>query len=250
MIRGCRIESIGVKIPDRKVTTSDITSRLKLPYPLKLELITGINSRRFCNEKEDSLSLATEAAIDCLNHSRYNYEEIEMIISCSISKYVNGLNHFYEPPLSLLIKEKIGNKTAINFDISNACAGMITGLHIARNFISGGRVKNCMVVSGEYISSLCMNAVKNIDSPRSGELASLTLGDAGAAIILTETTTPGDAISISGIVTLSRYSKLCNGFQSINQPGGFMTTRMKEMHDVSIASPDSKTFNSNGGKKF
>ncbi len=234
MITGCRIESIGVKLPDKKITTSEITSRLKLSKPLKLELLTGIHSRRVCNENEDSLTLATEAANDCLNHSNFKCEEIEMIISCSISKYVNGLNHFYEPPLSLLIKERIGNRNALNFDISNACAGMITGLHIARNFITRGRVKNCMVVSGEYITSLCMNAVMNMDSPRHRELASLTVGDAGAAILLTGCNTMDDAISVCKIVTLSRYSNLCTGYQSTKQPGGVMNTRMKEIHDVSI----------------
>jgi 3-oxoacyl-[acyl-carrier-protein] synthase-3 len=157
-----------------------------------------------------------------------------MIISCSISKYVNGLNHYYEPSLSLLIKEGIGNKNAINFDISNACAGMITGVHIARSFISQGIVRNCLVVSGEYISSLSENAVNNIFSISSSEFASLTLGDAGAAVILTTATTPGEAISVSEIFTLSRYCNLCTAYQNIKKPGGTMTTKMKEIHDVSI----------------
>jgi 3-oxoacyl-[acyl-carrier-protein] synthase-3 len=134
----------------------------------------------------------------------------------------------------LFIKERIGNKNALNFDISNACAGMISGLHIAKNFISRGSVKNCMVVSGEYITSLSKNAVENIDTPLNTELASLTVGDAGAAIILTDTSTLDDAISVSEIVTLSRYSNLCTAYQSIKQPGGIMKTRMKEIHDVSI----------------
>lgn len=234
MINGCRIESIGVKLPDKKVSSLEITSQLKLSKPIKLELLTGIYNRRVCNHKEDSLTLATEAVNDCLNHSQYKNEDIEMIISCSISKYINGLNHYYEPPLSLLIKDRIGNKNAINFDISNACAGMITGLHIARNFISLGRVKNCLVVSGEYITSLCKNAILNIDNSRNGELASLTVGDAGAAIILSATNKLDDYISVSDIVTLSRYSNLCTGYQSIKQPGGIMNTKMKEIHDVSI----------------
>jgi 3-oxoacyl-[acyl-carrier-protein] synthase III len=234
MIAGCKIESVGVKLPDKKVASSELTNQLRLSKPLKLELLTGIYSRRVCSEKEDSLTLAAEAAIDCLRHSKYNPEDIEMIISCSISKYINGLNHFYEPPLSLLIKERIGNKNAQNFDISNACAGMITGLHIARNFISRGIVKNCMVVSGEYITSLCSNAVRNIDSHSSTELASLTVGDAGAAVILTCTTDQADVISVSEILTISRYSNLCTGYQNIKNPGGLMNTRMKEIHDVSI----------------
>ncbi len=234
MITGCKIESIGVRLPDKKVTTSEITGKLKLNDPLKLELLTGIYSRRVCSDKEDSLTLATEAAKDCLNHSKYCPEDIEMIISCSISKYVNGLNHCYEPALSLLIKEGIGNRNAFNFDISNACAGMITGVHIARNFISAGTIKNCLIVSGEYITSLCMNAVRNIDTPLNTELASLTVGDAGAAVILTNTNNPEEGISVSELVTLSRYSNLCTGYQSIDHPGGIMNTRMKKIHDVSI----------------
>ncbi len=234
MIAGCKIESIGVKLPEKKVTTSEITGQLKLLKPLKFELLTGIYSRRVCSDKEDSLTLAIDAANDCLNHSKYNPEDIEMIISCSISKYVNGLNHCYEPPLSLIIKERIGIKNALNFDISNACAGMITGVHIAKNFISRGSVKNCMVVSGEYITSLSKNAIKNIDSTLNTELASLTVGDAGAAVILTNTATMDDTISVSEMVTLSRYSNLCTAFQSTKQPGGVMNTRMKEIHDVSI----------------
>jgi 3-oxoacyl-[acyl-carrier-protein] synthase-3 len=234
MINGCSIESVGVKLPDKKVTSSEITDQLKLFRPLKFELLTGIYSRRVCSDTEDSLTLAVDAAHDCLGHSRYRPEDIEMIISCSISKYVDGLNHCYEPPLSSLIKERIGNKNALNFDISNACAGMITGVHIAKNHISLGSVKNCLVVSGEYITSLSMNAVKNIDSPKNSEIASLTVGDAGAAVILTNTSSLEDAISVSEIVTLSRYSNLCTAYQSIKQPGGIMNTRMKEIHDVSI----------------
>jgi len=234
MIFGCKIESIGVKLPAKKVTSSEITDQLKLLKPLKFELLTGIYSRRVCSEKEDSLTLAIEAANDSLSHSKCKPEDIEMIISCSISKYVNGLNHCYEPSLSLLIKDGIGNKNALNFDISNACAGMITGVHIAKNFITRGTVNNCLVVSGEYITSLCTNALRHIDSPLNTELASLTVGDAGAAVILTNTTTLLDAISVSEIVTLSRYSNLCTAYQSIKQPGGVMNTQMKEIHDVSI----------------
>ncbi len=234
MIAGCKIESIGVKLPEKKVKSSEITDQLKLLKPLKFEFLTGIYSRRVCSDKEDSLTLAIDAANDALSHSRIKPEDIEMIISCSISKYVNGLNHCYEPSLSLLIKEGIGNKNALNFDISNACAGMITGVHIARNFISQGTIKNCLVVSGEYITSLSANAVSNIYSSFSNEFASLTLGDAGAAVILTNTTIPDDAISVSEILTLSRYSNLCTAYQSTKKPGGTMNTKMKEIHDVSI----------------
>ena len=41
-----------------------------------------------------------------------------------------------------------------------------------------------MVVSGEYISQLGQNAAQHIRNIMSSELASLTLGDAGAALLL------------------------------------------------------------------
>lgn len=234
MIRGSKIESIGVKLPDKSVSTTEIVNQLKLTKPLKLELLTGISKRRVCNKNEDSLTLAVDAALDCLKHSKIEAKEIDMVISCSISKYLNGLNYSYEPALSMLIKQKLGIKKALNFDVSNACAGMVTGVHIANNFISRGVVKNCLVVSGEYITSLYKNGIQNINSLKHSELASLTVGDAGAAVILTGTEKKEEAFSISKMVTLGQYSHLCLAHQSVNQPGGVMKTQMKKIHEVSI----------------
>ena len=234
MSYGCKIESIGVKLPEKSVTSAEIVSQLKLSKPFKLERFTGIYNRRVCSGNEDSLTLAIDAALDCFNYSKYEAKDIELIICCSISKYVNGLNHCYEPALSLLIKQKTGNKKALNFDISNACAGMMTGVHIANNFISRGVVKNALVVSGEYITSLSQNAIKNIDSSKHPELASLTVGDAGAAVILSRADTKEGVFAVSKMETLSQFSHLCLGHQSTKQPGGVMKTQMKKIHDVSI----------------
>lgn len=234
MMAGCKIESIGVKLPDKTVSTAEITCRLGISVPLRLELMTGIARRRVCGDGEDSLTLAADAARDCFHYSRYKPQEIEMLICCSISKYVNGLNHFYEPPLSTLLKQKIGCPQALSFDISNACAGMMTGLHIANNFISGGTVRNCLVVSGEYITSISNNAEKNIDTPGHPEIASLTVGDAGAAVILSRTQKEEAPILWSELITLSKYSDLCQGNQDPVFAGATMRTNMQKIHEVSI----------------
>ena len=82
-----------------------------------------------------------------------------MIICCSISRFKDGLNFVYEPPLSLYVKEAIGAKKAIAFDIANACAGMLTGVFIMNDFVRRGIITRGMVISGEYITSLSQNAV-------------------------------------------------------------------------------------------
>lgn len=234
MNTGRKIESIGVKLPETSVATSEIVHKLKVSKLLKLQLLTGISSRRVCGPDEDSFTLAVDAAKDCLSHSKYEAGEIEMIISCSISKYVNGLKHCYEPSISSLVKHRLGCPNALSFDISNACAGMITGVHIANNFISRGAVKNCLIVSGEYITSISNNAVLNISSLKHDQLASLTVGDAGAAIILTAAEKKEECFFVSELVSLSQFSDLCIGNQSTRQPGGVMKTAMKKIHEVSI----------------
>jgi 3-oxoacyl-[acyl-carrier-protein] synthase-3 len=234
MKTGCRIESVGIQVPERIMTTNSIVERLKLQRPLKLELMTGIKERRICSDSEDSLTLALGAAEDCLRHSSIEPGEIEMIIYCAITRYVGGLNHVFEPAVSLMIKKGLGSDRAINFDITNACAGMLTGIHIGTDFIERGVVKSCLVVGGEYITSLCENAIHNIRTRFSPELASLTLGDAGGAVMLCRSDSEMERINVTKFVTLGKYSDLCIGYQSKHQQGGVMETQMKKIHEASI----------------
>ncbi len=230
---GSHIESIGVKLPVKKVTSLSITENMKVVPPIKLELISGIKERNFCSGTEDAITLAVDAALDCLKYSSLVASDIEMIIYCGISKLDSELTYYYEPAISLLVKQSIGSEGALSFDVSNACAGMITGVHIANTYIESGIVSNCMVVSGEYISSTSKNAVLNMLTPTSLELASLTVGDAGTAIIL-ESTTSETGFEVLDIKTLGQYSKLCTAKLSKKYPGAQMFTQMQKLHSISI----------------
>ena len=158
-----RLESIGWKIPERILTTRELMEGTRHHPHIQLERLTGIHQRHVCSDGEDSYTLAVGAARDCLAHSRYGGEDIEMLINCSISRYKGGLRHQWEAPLSLSIKDAIGANDAISFDISNACAGMMTGIFILHDFIRRGVIRRGMAVSGEYISSLGQNAAKGAE---------------------------------------------------------------------------------------
>ena len=80
-----RFESLGLYLPSRTESTADIVSRLKIETPFDLSKITGIHSRHVADESESTLDLALHAARDCLQHSKYTAEELDCIISCSIS---------------------------------------------------------------------------------------------------------------------------------------------------------------------
>ncbi|MCU0461429.1 MAG: hypothetical protein MUF36_05365 [Bacteroidales bacterium] len=230
----CQIESIGVKFPSKTLTTKELLERFKTPCVRKFGLLTGIFEKKVCSPGEDSFSLAVDAANDCLSYSKYRADELDMIINCSITKYKDGLSHLYEPSFSILIMKAIGADNAMTFDISNACAGMLTGVYLAEKFIRQGIIKTCMIVSGEYISNISDHALKNIKTSLSSELSSLTLGDCGAAAIIERTDEENNGLTVSGFITLSKYSNLCTGMQNRNAPGGKMKTRAKKIHQAAI----------------
>jgi 3-oxoacyl-[acyl-carrier-protein] synthase-3 len=226
-------ESFGIELPESRRSTREVVESCQHDIGFDFERLTGIRERRVCAEGEDSYTLAVDAAFECLSRSSHKAEDIELLISCSISKYKGGLTHRFEPALSLSIKEAIGASQAHNFDVSNACAGMLTGVAILDDFIRRGVVRCGMVVSGEYISSISDNATREVAGPTSDQLASLTVGDAGAAVIL-ERSVDGSGIRASEFVTLAEHSTLCIGKPSPGGPGGEMRTDAKMLHDVAI----------------
>jgi 3-oxoacyl-[acyl-carrier-protein] synthase III len=231
---GCRIDSVGVKLPTGRLTTRDLLAQTRHRTHIQLERLTGIHERHVVGPGENSFTLATGAARDCLAHSEHRAADIEALISCSITRSRGGMSQTFEPPLSLYVKQAIGATQAMNFDLSNACAGMLTGVFLLQDLIARGDVSCGMVVSGEYISQLGWNAAKQIRSLFSKQLASLTLGDAGGAVILERA--PKDAVGIDaiGFTTLAEHSRLCLAFPSSVGPGAQMYTKSRTLQKAAI----------------
>jgi len=229
-----RFESVGVKLPERRLSTHELMASTRHPAHIDLEHLTGIRERRVCSEGEDSFTLAVDAAHDCLSRSHHQAADLDMVICASITRYRDGLTHVFEPPLSLGIKEAIGASRATSFDLSNACAGMMTGVFLLNELIAQGAIETGMVVSGEYISALGANAARSIRAVYSRQLASLTLGDAGAAVIVERSPDEKPGIAFAGFTTLSEHSRLCTGVPDRHGAGGRMLTRARTIHKVAM----------------
>lgn len=229
-----RFESLGLKLPERRVSTAELMASTRHNTHIELERLTGIHERRVVSDGEDSFTLAVGAARDCLSRSRYRAADIQMLISCSITKYRGGFSQRLEPPLSLFVKQAIGAPDAISLDLSNACAGMLTGVFVLNDFIRRGVIERGMVVSGESISQLGRNAATQIRSILSRQLASLTLGDAGAAAIVERAAEGHPGISVAAFTTLAEHSRLCLGYPSRVGPGASMFTKARTIHKVAI----------------
>jgi 3-oxoacyl-[acyl-carrier-protein] synthase-3 len=229
-----RIESVGLKLPKRRLSTKDLLDSCPHRPRVDLERLTGIRERRVCGEGEDSFTLAVDAAWDCLAHSDHGPEDIEMVVSCSITHYREDLSLQIEPSMSFGIKEAIGADRALSFDVGNACAGMMTGVAIVENFIRRGVIRRGMVVSGEYISSISDNGAREVRSILSKQLASLTVGDAGAAVILERAERGEAGIEAWEFVTHAEHNRLCIGSPCKTAPGAAMFTKPRKLHDVAI----------------
>ena len=225
-----RFESIGAYLPSTTVSTEDLVAQMAFRPPFDLQEITGIAERRVAGNGEDSFVLARNAAEACLAKSRYRAADLDVIISASITRSKGGEQYYFEPSFGHLLARSLGATKAIHFDVSNACAGMMTGVAILDRMIRAGVVRNGMVVSGERISAIAETAVKEISELYDPQFGSLTVGDSGAAVIVDESTSEADRIHYVELMTCSEYSHLCIGKPSDRNQGIALYTDNHQMH--------------------
>ncbi len=230
-----RFESIGVYLPEKEVTTQELIQQMDTEPMFDLEKLTGIKSRRWRAENEDCQTMALEAVQRCLEASTYKAEDIDVIICTSITRFADGLKFVLEPCLSSMLKTKLGmRENAINFDITNACAGMFSGVFILNQMINSGAVKTGLVVSGECITPISETALKEINNPVDEQFASLTVGDSGAAVIMDSKGSESDCMDFIEMMTLAQFSDFCYGMPSNKNPGVAMYTKAMEIHATVI----------------
>lgn len=225
-----RFESIGVHLPAKKVSTDELISQMTNQPEFSLEKITGIKNRLWASEKETSFTMAVDSAKNALKKSKYKAADLDIIISCSIARFVEKRVMHYEPSLSLMIKRELGADKAICFDVSNACAGMFSGLLILDAMIKSGAVKNGMVVSGEEISCIAETAALEVKDSYDPQFGSLTVGDAGAALILDQSVDDNDVIDRIELLSTSEYSELAIGMPSNESNRFAMYASNSKMH--------------------
>lgn len=230
------MESIGVYLPPKSVSTKEIVEGCTNKVLLPLERLTGIESRRVAGETEFGYDLAVKAVEDCLAHSKYGPEDIDLIVSCSISHFDGPDEYSFEPCRAVRLRKTFGMHDALAFDITNACAGMFTGIYLVESLIRAGEIRRGLVVSGEYITHLTKTAQQEIEGRTDPRLACLTLGDAGAAVLVDATTDPECGFHALELYTMGRHSSLCIAMVTDKPNGGaIMTTDMVNLANIAVS---------------
>ncbi|CAL9644990.1 3-oxoacyl-[acyl-carrier-protein] synthase 3 protein 1 (plasmid) [Streptomyces sp. enrichment culture] len=233
--RRSRIEALGAFLPAGRETNDELRAKVPNLGDADVRRITGIAERRVHDPDpaagEDSFGMALAAARDCLAVSRHRAADLDVVISASITRVKDGSRFHFEPSFAGMLAKELGARPAISFDVSNACAGMMTGVWLLDRMIRSGAVRSGMVVSGEQATRVARTAARELRDSYDPQFASLSVGDSAAAVVLDESTDPADRIHYIELMTCAEYSHLCLGMPSDRSQGIGLYTDNKKMHD-------------------
>jgi 3-oxoacyl-[acyl-carrier-protein] synthase-3 len=163
-----QILAVGSYRPKRLVPNSEIVDRIESSDEW-IQQRTGIESRRFADESESLLEMATWAVEDALKNAKLSITDIDTLIVATITF------PFQAPSAATAILQKLGHPKAAAFDINAACAGFCYGVSMAHDFIKAGTSKKVLVVGAEKIS--------DFTDPNDRATAFIFADGAGAVVI-------------------------------------------------------------------
>jgi 3-oxoacyl-(acyl-carrier-protein) synthase III len=140
-----QIFSVGSYRPKRLVLNEEVAVRIDSSDEW-IQQRTGIESRRFADETETVLDMATWAAEDALKKAKLSITDIDTVIVATITF------PFQAPSAATAILQRLGHPKAAAFDINAACAGFSYGVSMAHDFIKAGTSKKVLVIGAEKIS--------------------------------------------------------------------------------------------------
>lgn len=223
------LEAFAYELPPNIVTSAEIEERLsplyeRLSLPKgRLELMTGIRERRFWNPGTRSSQVAAAAAKKAIETSGVPVEKIGALFHASVCR------DFMEPATASVEHHLLGlPESAMIFDISNACLGVLNGMITIANMIELGQIEAGVVTAGEMGESLVDSTVeallKNVNSTRRSikpAFASLTIGSGAVAVVLTrrDISATGHRLLGGTVKCATRHNKLCAGGTEVGADG-------------------------------
>lgn len=224
------IEAIGYELPPVVVSTAELESRLAPVYqalkmaPGQLELLTGINERRWW-EPGFPISLGAAAAgKKALAAADMTGNDIDVLI------YAGVCREQFEPATACAVAHELKlNPNASIFDLSNACLGVLNGIVEVANKIELGQAQAGLVVSAETAREINENVIDRMVRTKSSEMfrdsiATLTGGSGAVAVLVTsEEMSREKRRKLLGGVTQNapQHNSLCRwGLQSILPAAG------------------------------
>ena len=214
-----RLHSYAYVEPELFLTSDDIENELSALYERaglpagRLELQTGIKRRGFWKKGTPPSSIASQAAEKILKS--FPREKIDLLLHASVCR------DFLEPATAAKVhfNLKLSPHCMIS-DLSNACLGVLSSILLAGQMIESGLIKTALIVSGENSGPLLEETIEYLKNDPTMDrkrikpfIASLTIGSAGVAFLLTHDSLAPHCPKILGGSSLTDSSsvELCQG---------------------------------------
>ena len=186
------LEAIGYELAPVVVTSDELEERLEPLYSKlhvaegSLEALTGIVERRWW-EPDHSLSRsAAAAAKKALASAGTPAEALETVV------YAGVCRESFEPATACAVAAELGVEGAASvYDISNACLGILNGIHEVANRIELGQIRAGIVVSAETAREIVDVTIERMlreatMTSYTAGLATLTGGSGAVAVLITD----------------------------------------------------------------
>jgi 3-oxoacyl-[acyl-carrier-protein] synthase III len=198
-------------VADRLAAT---IKRLEMPNNPLFDL-AGIAERRLWEEGMQPSDAATLAAREALSRADIDPKQVGILINTSVCR------DFLEPSTACLVHGnlKLAN-TCESFDVGNACLAFINGMNIASAMLERGEIDYALIVNGESSRSINEATIERLaqddvtKNQFKAEFASLTLGSASAAMVLSRRDLEPAGHAYRGGVTraATQFNMLCRGW--------------------------------------
>jgi 3-oxoacyl-[acyl-carrier-protein] synthase-3 len=209
-----RIVSTGVYLPEARLSSTAIMDRIDSVGRFGisrdwLNRTMGIRERRVAPDDMLPSDMAALAGREALETAGLDPAEIDAIIYAGVVR-----DFLLEPSTAHVVQHKLKVTNAVAFDINNACHGFMNAIHLMDALIATGQVRRGLIVTGEQGTRYTFRAIEALrNSSDRGLFAKLagglTLGDAGAAMILGPKLEPETGFTGFMLQSQGQYAELC-----------------------------------------
>ena len=222
LYRHVRLESLGYTLPDEVMTSAQLEERLEPLYRRlrlpegRLELMSGIRERRFWARGTLPSEMSIVSGRRAIQAAGIAPGEIGALIHASVCR-----DHL-EPATACKVHHHLGLPAdCFVYDVSNACLGLLNGMAQIANMIELGQIRAGLVVGTEGSRQLVETTIEALNrdqtltrSQLKLAVASLTIGSASAAILLTH-----ESLSRDGGRLLNVTARANTAFHDLCQSG-------------------------------
>lgn len=135
----------GMYVPPRVVTNEDISKLVDTNDEWIMQRV-GVKQRHI-STNETAADMGCKAAIAALENSGVKKEEIDLILTASVS------GESISPSVSCMIQNKLG-VTCMTMDINAACSAFVFMLETAAGFFARGKAKKILAIGTERLSRI------------------------------------------------------------------------------------------------